>query len=85
MTQEEIDINTKPTKASKDIKKKNKNAGLEDMKKRWTEIPLHGNYPLRTDNTDVDRATTHQWLSSSSLKGEVYPKYIYTSIPIKNP
>ena len=32
VTQEEIDINTKPTKASKDIKKKNKNAGLEDMK-----------------------------------------------------
>ena len=34
------------------------------------EKPLHGKYPLRTYNADVDRATTHQWLISSSLKGE---------------
>ena len=34
MTQEEIGINTKPTKAAKDIKKKAKNANFEDMKKR---------------------------------------------------
>ena len=38
------------------------------MKKRWGEKPPHGKYPLRTDNADVDRAMTHQWLSSSSLK-----------------
>ena len=69
MAQEEIDINNKPTKATKDIKKK-KNASLEDMKKGWREKQLHGGYPLRTDNADVDKATTHQWLSSSSLKGE---------------
>ena len=70
MTQEEIDINTKPTKAAKGIKKKAKNAILEDMKKGWREKPLNGKYPLRTANADVDRATTHQWLSSSSLKRE---------------
>ena len=69
MAQEEIDINTKPTKAAKDIKKKAKNASLEDMKKGCREKPLHGKYPLRTDYADVDRATTHQWLSISSLKG----------------
>ena len=40
------------------------------MKKAWREKPLYGTYPLRTDNGDVDRTTTHQWLSSSSLKGE---------------
>ena len=33
MAQEEIDVNTKPTKATKGIKKKAKNSGLEDMKK----------------------------------------------------
>ena len=70
MTQEEIDINTKPTKVAKDIKKKAKNASLQDMKKGWREKLLHGKYPLRTGNADVDRATTHQWRSSSSLKGE---------------
>ena len=70
MTQKEIDINTKPTKAAKDIKKKAKNASLEDMEIGWREKALHGMYPLRTKNADVDRGTTHQWLSSSSLKGE---------------
>ena len=40
------------------------------MKEGWREKPLHGKYLWRTDNADVDRATTHQWLSSSSLKGE---------------
>ena len=70
MAQEEIDTNMKPTKAAKDIKKKAKNASLEDMKKGWREKPLHGKYPLRTDHADVDKTTTHQWLSSSSLKGE---------------
>ena len=40
------------------------------MKKTWREKPLRGRYPLRTDNGDVDRTTTHQWLRSSSLKGE---------------
>ena len=70
MAQGEIDTNMKPTKAAKDIKKKAKNASLEDMKNGWREKPLHGKYPLRTGHADVDKATTHQWLSSSSLKGE---------------
>ena len=25
---------------------------------------------LRTDNADIDRATTNQWLNTSSLKGQ---------------
>ena len=66
MSQEEIDINTKPTKAANDIKKKSKNASLKDTKKGWRVKPLHGKCHLRTDNTDVARGTTHQWLSSSS-------------------
>ena len=70
MIQEETDINVKATKVAKDIKIKAKTASLEDMKKGWREKPLHGKYPLRTDHADVDKATTHQWLSSSSLKGE---------------
>ena len=36
------------------------------MKKVWTEKPGHGKYLLRTDNADVDRASAHQGLSSSS-------------------
>ena len=38
------------------------------MKKERRE--KHGKYRLRTDNADVDRATTHYWISSSILEGE---------------
>ena len=65
--QEENEQTTEATKAAKEIKKKAKQGYLDDMKKTWREKPLHGRYPLRTDNGDVDRTTTHQWLSSSSL------------------
>ena len=92
IAEEEIEIITKPIKAAKDIKKKTKNISLEDMRKLWKEKPLHGKYTLGTDTADVDRVTTHQRLSSSSLKGDTRlytrssrPKCIYTSIPIKNP
>ena len=71
IAQEEIEINTKLTKAAKDIQKKAKNVSLEDMTKLWKEKPLHGKYPLRTDNADIDRVTTHQRISSSSLKGDI--------------
>ena len=37
------------------------------MEKGWREKPLHGKYSL-TENADVYKAKTHQWLSSSSLK-----------------
>ena len=55
-------------------KKMNKEQKLLKLQKRFkksqTRLPLHGRYPLRTDNGDVDTATAHQWFSSSSLKGE---------------
>ena len=70
MVQEENEQTTEATKAAKEIKKKTKQGYLDDMKKTWREKPLSGRYPLRTGNGDVDRTTTHQWLSSSSLKGE---------------
>ena len=70
MAQQENKQTTEATKPAKEIKKKAKQGYLDDMKKTWREKPLHGRYPLRTDNVDVDRTTTYQWLSSSSLKGE---------------
>ena len=70
MAQEENEQTTEATKAAKEIKKKAKQGYLDDMKKTWREKSLHGRYPLKAGNGDVDRTTTHQWLSSSSLKGE---------------
>ena len=33
-------------------------------------ILVHGNFPLRAEEADVDRATNHQWISSLSLKAK---------------
>ena len=62
MAQEENEQTTEATKAAKEIKKKAKQGYLDDMKKTWREKPLHGRYPLRTDNGDVDRTTAHHGL-----------------------
>ena len=68
MAQEENEQTTEATKAAKENKTKVKQGYLNDTKKTWREKPLHRGYLLRTDNGDVDRTTTHQWLSSSSQK-----------------
>ena len=68
MAQEENEQTAEATKAAKEIKKKAKQDYLDDMKKSQREEPLEGRYYLRKYN--VDRTTTHKWLSSSSLKGE---------------
>ena len=68
---EEHEPNMTATKAAKEIKLKVKQACNKDMKKTWREKLLHGRYPQRIGNGDVDKATTHQRLRSSSLKGEM--------------
>ena len=32
--------------------------------------PLHGKYPIRARDPDVNSSLTHQWLASSGLKSE---------------
>jgi hypothetical protein len=70
---EDIDINTEetsPTRAAKIIKGKAKEKGLEQAKQRWQDKPLHGQYLSRTNEADVDKVLTHQWLRSAGLKAE---------------
>ena len=50
-----------------------KKAGNSIFSLIWSKkklIPVHGNFPLRAEDADVDRATNHQWLSSLSLKAK---------------
>ena len=61
---------TLPTEAAKRIKRESKRAGTEGLQDSWREKTLHGQYPTRTSETDVDTKRTHQWLSSSGLKAE---------------
>ena len=60
MAQQENEQTTEASKAAKEIKKKAKQGYLNHMKKTYREKPLRGRYPLRTDNSDVDRTATHQ-------------------------
>ena len=66
MAHEENEETTEATKAAKEIEKKARQGYLDDIKKTWRDKPLHGRYPLRIDNGNVDRTS----FSSSSLKDE---------------
>ena len=68
--QEDLNQDMAPTKAAKAMKQKAKSEGLKNLKSTWEEEPLHGQYPLRANNADVDQKKTHQWLCSSGLKAE---------------
>ena len=75
MTLEENGPNMTATKAAKKVIQKANEACQEDMKKISRENTLHGRYPQRGDIGDEDKATTHQWLSISSSKGETEGSY----------
>ena len=68
--EQELNHDLAPTKAEKEMKQKAKSEGLKNLKLTWEEKPLHGQYPLRAKNADVDQKKTHQWLRSSGLKAE---------------
>ena len=40
------------------------------MQNKWTEKPLHGQYPKRLNDQDVDEIETNRRLSTSGLKSE---------------
>ena len=43
---------------------------LEQLKSKCKEKPLHGHYPKRTKEKDVDQDKTHNWPSTPGLKSE---------------
>ena len=68
--QEQYQADTVPTEAARRIKLESKRAGARGLQDCWHEKPLHGQYPSRASEADVDTRRTHQWLSSSGLKAE---------------
>jgi len=59
-----------PFQFAKSVKEKTKEKIMKDMYDKWRAKPLHGIYPTRIDQADVDQAKTHAWLRSSGLKAE---------------
>ncbi|XP_063585357.1 uncharacterized protein LOC134762740 [Penaeus indicus] len=58
------------TKQAKSSKSSVKSCALRQTAERWNQKSLHGKYPLRCQQADVDQTATHQWLRSSGLKAE---------------
>ena len=62
--------NEQTTVYAKRIKQKTKHRAQDKLPKQWEEKALHGKYPKRTKEADVDQNKTNQWLRSTGLKAE---------------
>ena len=58
------------TKQAKHLKRCAKKCATKQLSESWSQKPLHGKYPLRCQQADVDQTATHQWLRGSGLKSE---------------
>ena len=58
------------TTYAKKTKQKAKQYGQKQQIRSWEEKKLHGQYPTRIKEADVDQEQTHRWLRSSGLKPE---------------
>ena len=59
-----------PTQLAKNAKINAKLEGLKNLTENWEGKALHGKYPARVNDNDVNKTLTHQWLASSGLKSE---------------
>ena len=55
------------TLQARNLKRRAKQEGLKKMKERREGKPLHGQYPKRSKQADVDQEKTHQWLRGMGL------------------
>ena len=58
------------TNKAKEVKNIAKKQGKEQIRIRWEQKPLHGQYLKRLKRQDIDETETHKWLKSSGLKSE---------------
>ena len=49
---------------------KAKHQGRQQLRSKWGSKELHGNYPQRVKQADVDQDKTHRWLKAAGLKAE---------------
>ena len=51
-------------------KVKTKYQGRQQLRSEWESKALHGKYPQRVKQADVDQDNTHRWLKAAGLKAE---------------
>ena len=49
---------------------KAKHQGRQQLRSKWASKALHGKYPQRVKQADVDQDKTHRWLKVADLKAE---------------
>ena len=55
---------------AKNVKQKAKHQAQVQLKQKWEDKSMHGQYPKRVNEKDVDHQMTNQWLKSGGLKSE---------------
>ena len=66
----EFDGEMKNTENAWKLKRTAKEKGKRAINTAWNSKPLHGQYPLWSQTTDVDLHNIHQWLRRVGLKAE---------------
>lgn len=59
-----------PTTYAKKVKKKAQQEVQKQLKEKWKEKEMHGRYPKRLEEGDVDNVESNQWLRTAGLKSE---------------
>ena len=55
-----ISENSKSAEKAKQIKTQAKTKNINELKERWKDKSLHGKYPIRATDPDVNSSLTHQ-------------------------
>ena len=58
------------TTYARKTKAKAKHQGRQQLRSKWESKALHGKYPQRVKQADVDQDKTHRWLKAAGLKAE---------------
>ena len=62
--------NESVTKLAKRVKQHAKSQALDNIKQKWESKAMHGQYPSRIKEADVDFKQTNNWLKGTGLKAE---------------
>ena len=62
--------NESVTKLTKRVKQHAKSQALDNISQKWESKAMHGQYPSRIKEADVDFKQTNNWLKGTGLKAE---------------
>ena len=72
-----------PASYARRTKAKAKHQGRQQLRSKLESKALHGKYPQRVKQADVDQGNTHRWLKAAGLKAETVPRALSSQPRIK--